>query len=81
MSATPDVLRIAALTADAASVAPGSAGAVAKIVASALHLAEGFARTGRDPLAEIERIKAADPLLQAVEGDWQQAMKDKFGSA
>ena len=56
----------------------GPASVVAQGVAAALHLVSGLVASGRDPVAEIARIKAADEDLRAVEDGWAARINARF---
>lgn len=57
----------------------GKLGQALEIVDVAVESAIAFAAGGRDPVAEIQRIHAADPLLQEMRAEWGDAIKKKFG--
>ena len=56
----------------------GPASIVAQGVAAALHLVSGLVASGRDPVAEIARIKAADADLRDVEDGWAAKIAQRF---
>lgn len=58
---------------------PGPGGVVAKIVGIAVSSAAAFARAGKDPLVEIQRIHSSDPLVRKVHDGWDEAIQQKFG--
>jgi hypothetical protein len=58
---------------------PGPGGVVAKIVGIAVSSAAAFARAGKDPLVEIQRIHSSDPLVRKVHDGWDEAIQHKFG--
>lgn len=71
MSDLADTLETAA-DAIASSPLPGLPGAsvVSTIAALALRAGAAFARAGKDPVAEITRLHASDPLLAQARADW-----------
>lgn len=71
---------VASVSRVAAGALSGPPAVVARIVSVALDTAAAFARAGRDPVAEIERIHAADPALRAVHAGWDKLIEDKFGT-
>lgn len=58
---------------------PGPGGIVAKVIGIAVSSAAAFAKAGKDPVIEIERIHSADPLVTSVHGDWQRSIDERFG--
>jgi len=64
--------------ASSASNLPSPVGAVAKILGVALTAASAIAKSGRDPVVEIERILSADPLIQEVHSEWARLIAEKF---
>jgi len=64
--------------ASAVSGLPAPVGSVAKIVEMALKAASAIAKTGQDPVVEIERILSADPLVQKVHQEWADLIAKKF---
>ncbi|MHC4854652.1 MAG: hypothetical protein ACYTF5_21830 [Planctomycetota bacterium] len=58
---------------------PGPGGIVAKIIGIAASSALAFAKAGKDPVAEIQRIHSSDPLVAGVHDGWNDLIKDRFG--
>jgi hypothetical protein len=79
MSDLSEALDAVAEAARLASVIPGTAGTLSRIASTVFSSAAALARAGKDPAVEIERIHAADPLVQSVKDEWQRAMDEKFG--
>lgn len=63
----------------AAPFIPGVGGTIAKIATITFESAAAIARSGKDPVVEIARIHAADPLVAAVKDEWRDALDAKFG--
>jgi hypothetical protein len=64
-----------------AGLLPAGAGrTVAQIVRAALAFAADLAETGADPVAVIERLHDADPLLRGVQARWQQRISRRPGA-
>jgi hypothetical protein len=71
MSDLADTLDTAATVVAATGTLLGPPGAAAaQIAALALRAGAAFARAGKDPVAEIARLHAVDPLLAQVRADW-----------
>lgn len=74
-----DVLEALATAATGLGTAvPGVGGIVAKIASITFGSAAAFARAGRDPVAEIQRIHSADESLKRVHDEWEEVIKAKF---
>jgi hypothetical protein len=82
MSTLSDILTVAASGADAlgSALAPkyAEADVITKIIGIALRSGAKFAAAGKDPVAEIQRIHSADPLLKDVEEDWNDHLNRRF---
>lgn len=72
--------RVSSVFASVAGFLPGPAGTVADTIAKAVALAADLAKTGRDPAAEIERIREVDPQLAAMRSRWAAKKKQKLES-
>ena len=55
-----------------------AAGIVANIIAITMKSAAAFARSGMDPVAEIQRIHSADAGVADVIAQREKALRDKF---
>lgn len=66
------------LAGDAALTIPGLPGQALAVVAVALRLASDLALKGTDPIEHLERIHAADPDLQTIEGSWAELLRERF---
>ncbi len=81
MSTESDLLRAFAKGLQLASpLFPGVGPAVGRIAAAALLLGADFAESGADAIVSIERIRKTDPVLKQLRDDWNEAIRDKFGS-
>jgi hypothetical protein len=58
---------------------PGVGGVVAQIAIAAFGAARQLAEAGHDPVVEVKRILAADPLLAEVRAAWQSEIEREFG--
>jgi len=56
----------------------GPLGTALKIINISLDAAIAFAAGGKDPVAEIQRIHDADPLLQEMRGEWESRIDQRF---
>jgi len=56
----------------------GPAAIAAQIAGIALNSAASFAKAGKDPLVEIQRMHSADPMLEGVREEWERLIRDKF---
>lgn len=68
----------AAAAALAAPVLPGPGGIIAQIVAIATKTAASFAREGKDPVREIERIHSAEAGVASVNANFNQRIAERF---
>ena len=63
----------------AAPFIPGIGGTIARIATITFESAAAIARSGKDPVLEIARIHAADPLVAKVKDEWRDALDERFG--
>jgi hypothetical protein len=56
----------------------GPVGTVVKVLEMSLGAAAAFASAGMDPVAQIQRIHDADPLLLSMRADWEERMRLRF---
>ncbi len=69
---------VSAAAGAAAGLLPGVGSAVASVISMGARLGAAFARIGKDPVKELERIHDSDPLLKQVEEDWRKALEEKW---
>lgn len=72
-------LESAAHAAGALKTAAFPVGIIAAITELALKAGIGFAKAGKDPVGEIERILSAEPEVKKVHDEWDNRLDDKFG--
>lgn len=72
--------RVSSIFASVAGFLPGPAGTVADTIAKAVGLAADLAKAGRDPGAEIERIRELHPLIEDMRSRWAARKKQKLES-
>jgi hypothetical protein len=56
----------------------GPLGQALKVIDVTLEAAIAFASGGKDPVAEIQRIHDADPLLQEMKSEWASRIDERF---
>ena len=78
MDDTQKILNGLATASGALAAVPGPVGIAGKIAAVAFSSAAAFARAGKDPVVEIKRIHAADPLVRQVHERWNDELDNKF---
>ena len=75
-----DYMRLAAGAVSATAAAlPEPAATAARFVGAALLFGADLAKAGADPVAHIERLHAAEPLLDATEAAWRDELRKRFG--
>lgn len=78
MNDTAQILEAAADAAGYAAAVPGPMGVAARIVSLALRAGSAIVRAGGDPVIEIRRLLASQPLLDPVRAEWNEALKRTF---
>jgi len=74
-----DLLRTLSVgTASLSAVLPGIAGTVGRIIGAGLGLAADFVAAGKDPIAQITRLRKVAPMLADVEKGWEAELERRW---
>ncbi len=82
-SESEDVLQtvldtIATVAGKVAPLVPGPGSAILAIASTAFSSAAALQRAGKDPVKEIERIHAADPVVAEVREAWKDELDRRW---